>query len=211
MSPQKQSRRGKASPKTSKLNTRWPRLNITRTLRPIQNEFHCVQAVESLGVIASSASVPTFVSFPVSLSGFDQNAQLAAVFDQYKIIEIEYQFLPRYQYETSGSFTAYNPGVFHSVVDTTDNVALTTIAAALDYPTVKAWAPGRSNTLLTQRFNPQCVVTSTSDMLSSGDQWFSTNLSTLGFNGVKTAWTVTSSVLTMDCIVRAHLAFRMTR
>jgi len=189
----------------------WPVEMIPRRLPPVDGIFRCVQSLESTGVIVSSTSLATFIAFPVSLSGLDQNAQLAAVFDHYRIIEIEYQFLPRYQYETSGSFTAYNPGIFHTVVDTTDDTALTTIASALDYPSCKAWSPGRPNSNLVQRFNPQCVVTTTSYQLSGRNDWFSTSYASTAWNGVKTAWTVTSAALTMDAIVRVLIEFRRTR
>lgn len=152
----------------------------------------------------SSLSVATFTSWPISLSGFDQVATIVNLYDQYRFLIADYEFMPLYNGNTNVGFTA-DPGLFASVVDTTDSTVLTTFASATDYSTCRV---GSSVHPHRHRFVPQCLV---GNGVLAAQQWVATSSNTLAFNGVKTAWTPTVPVLGMRLIIRVAMQFRNLR
>jgi hypothetical protein len=191
--------------------------NISKPLRAVDSVFTCVQSLElnGAGALPSSASVASFAALGVSLNGFDQSSQLAAVFDWYRFTEIEYTFLPRVRSTVSNdqAFSVTpNIGIFHSVVDTNTLTPLTTVPQALDYPSCKAWAAGSPNHMLVQRFVPKTALGSAAGaIVNPTGVWYSTNVNTTPWAGVLTAWTVTSQVYFMDVIIRVKIQFKNTR
>lgn len=192
-------------------------MQISRPLRAVDSVFTCVQSLEinGGGALASSASAATFNSIGISLNAFDQSAQLAAVFDWYRFTEVEYTFLPRVRSTVSNdqAFSVTpNLGIFHTVVDTNTLTPLTTIPQALDYPTCKAWSAGSPNSLLVQRFVPKTALGSAAgSVVNPKGLWYSTNVNSTPWAGVLTAWTITSQVYYMDCIIRVKVQLKNTR
>jgi hypothetical protein len=154
---------------------------------------------------SSSLSAATFTSWPISLSGFDQVSTIVSLYDQYRFLAADYEFKPLYDGNTNVGFTA-DPGLFASVVDTTDSTVLTSFAAATDYSTCRVSSSTKPHR---HRFVPQCLVSSNG--LLASKQWVATSANTLAFNGVKTAWTATVPVLGMRLIIRVHMQFRNLR
>jgi hypothetical protein len=190
---------------------------ITRPLRPADSTLTIVQSLELNGgsALASSASAATFAALAVSLNGFDQASQLAAVFDWYRFTEVEYTFLPRVRSTVSNdqAFSVTpNIGIFHSVVDTNSLTPLTTIASALDYPSCKAWSAGAPNTMLVQRFVPKAALgTAAGALVNPRGIWYSTSVNTTPWAGVLTAWTTTSQIYLMDVIIRCKIQLKNAR
>jgi hypothetical protein len=188
---------------------------IRRPMQISDQTYTCVQSLELVGSIASSASVPTFIALGISLNGFDQDGSFSGLFDFYRFLECEFIFMPRVQTNVvnDGAFTAVqNVGVFHTVVDQNDGTALTTVAQALDYPSCKAWSAGAPASRLTQRFAPKALIgTAAATTVSPGSMWYSTAVSNQAWYGVKTAWTVTSAVFNIDLIIRVKMQFRNLR
>jgi hypothetical protein len=153
---------------------------------------------------SSSLSATTFTTWPISLSGFDQVATFIALYDQYRFMIADYEFMPLYNGNTNVGFTA-DPGLFASVVDTTDSTALISFAAASDYSTCRIGSSVRPHR---HRFVPQCLV---GNGVLAARQWVATSSNTLAFNGVKTAWTATVPVLGMRLIIRVAMEFRNLR
>lgn len=150
----------------------------------------------------------------MSLNAFDQYAQLAAVFDLYRIVELEYRYVPRMTVPEAIGITT--PGVFHTCVDFDDSTPLTTVAGILDYPSCKLWAPGQPNNNLIQRFKPRISMAVWAGAFAGynaapGTQWLDSVNAGIAYYGVKTAWTVTSSVMYMDLYVTARMQFRQVR
>jgi hypothetical protein len=171
----------------------------------INRPMDTVQTLVVQTPFTSSLSATTFTSWPISLSGFDQVATIIALYDQYRFIAADYEFKPVYDGNTNVGFTA-DPGLFASVVDTTDSTVLTSFAAATDYSTCRVSSSTKPHK---HRFIPQCLVSSNG--LLASQQWVSTSANTLAFNGVKTAWTATVPVLGMRLIIRVHMQFRNLR
>lgn len=200
------------------------RRNVKRTSdssvipRPIRlsddTVYTFVQHVEALANCTSSTTLPTFTATPMSLSAFDQANQFAALFDSYRIEELEYRYVPRVAV-SDGQFG--NCGVFHSVIDKDDTTNLTTIPQALDYTTCKMWSPGQPNSNLVQRYKPAVLPAIWAGGAFSGYSvgssliWLDTNNPGIPYYGVKTAWTVTSSILIMDLYITARMQFKHVR
>jgi hypothetical protein len=164
-----------------------------------------VQTLVVTTPFSSSTSATTFSQWPISLSGFDQVATIVALYDQYRFLSADYEFVPVYDGNTNVGFTA-DPGLFATVVDTTDSTALTTFAAATDYSTCRISSGVKSHR---RRFVPQCLVSSNG--ILGSQQWVATSSNTLAFNGVKTAWTATTPALGMRLVIRVHMQFRNLR
>jgi hypothetical protein len=164
-----------------------------------------VQTLVVTTPFTSSLSAATFTSWPISLSGFDQVATIVNLYDQYRFLAADYEFIPLYNGNTNVGFTA-DPGLFATVVDTTDATALTTFAAATDYSTCRI---GPGTLPRRHRFVPQCLASSNG--LLASQQWVATASNSLAFNGVKTAWTPTVPVLGMRLVIRVHMQFRNLR
>jgi hypothetical protein len=163
-----------------------------------------VQTLTVTTPFSSSTSVNTFTSWPISLSGFDQVSTIIALYDQYRFLTADYEFIPVYDGNTNIGFTA-DPGLFASVVDTTDSTALITFSAATDYSSCRV---SKSTTPHRHRFVPQCLI---GNGVLGSQQWVATASNTLAFNGVKTAWTPTIPALGMRLVIRVHMQFRNLR
>lgn len=171
--------------------------------------FRVVQSFELLAYATSSTTLPTFVATFFVVGNLDQITSLANVFDQYRIDFVEAWLTPRV--DTTISSTA-NPGIFHSVIDFDDAVALPTIGAALDYTNCmmasgvvghyRCWKPHVAGVV--QASGTASVHNLTSpwlDVASTGVQHY----------GLKTAWTVTDTPYVMDATFRLHISFRNVR
>jgi len=191
------------------------RLDIPRSLRIFDDVYTCVQTQEALVAATSSAGGTTFTAYGINLSGFAQSAALIGLFDYYRLIEAEYTFLPRVTTNVGdpNTFVAnLNLGLFHSVVDTNDVNILTSIADALNYPSCKVWSAGADQALLRHRFVPKVLVGAA---LLVDDRptnsWYSTAAPGTTWCGVKTCWSTTSNVFSMDLTIRVKMQFRNLR
>lgn len=179
-------------------------------IRAADNQiYEVVQSAEFLAQLSSSASVPTYGSIYTTLQNFDQYTDFAPVFDQYRIVEVEVSFFPRIQ-TVDGQIV--NAGLFHSVVDYDDSASLTSVASALDYTNCLV-TPG--NKMHRRTFVPHVALAAYAGAFTSyanvDRQWIDCSSSTVQHYGIKTAWTTTSIVLTMDVVVRARIQFRNVR
>jgi hypothetical protein len=157
----------------------------------------------------SSSSVPTFASYNVILSSFDNSTNFIAVFDQYRISLVEYTILPRFTTDTS---SVTDPGRMVSVVDLDDSTNLTTFNQSLDYP-------GAQVTEGTKRhrhtFTPCIAVAAYSGTFTSyaneSAPWIDCASSSVQHYGIKVAMSATSAAQVYDIVVRARLEFRNVR
>jgi hypothetical protein len=209
---------GRKNPRKSSNRQAWVQKKSTenRLLSPNQiirakdNQiYEIVQATEVLAATVSSSSVPIFSNYVTEFAQLDQYAALAAVFDQYRIVEIEYTAVPRLQ-TLDGTVT--NAGFFHSVVDYDDGTNLSTVAQALDYQNVLVTS---GNKVHKRTFKPRVAVAAYSGAFTSyanmENQWIDCTSPNVNYFGIKTAWTVTSTPLYMDVIIRMRVQFRNVR
>lgn len=142
----------------------------------------------------------------------DQYAQLGVVFDQYKILCLEYWVSPRTSID---AFTAAgtNLGRLAVVVDFDDATALPSFAAATDYATALVVSGG---TCVYQKFVPHVAVAVYAGgvFTSFGNEvapWIDAASPSVEHYGLKAASTVTSQVVTYDATIRYVIAYRNSR
>jgi hypothetical protein len=171
--------------------------------------YEVIQHVEVLNQCTSSTTASTFTGLYWSLGAHDQVASFSAVFDQYRITELEFRFVPKINANNS----TVSLGLFHVVVDFDDANVLTTVAQALDYTNckiVEGYKP------ITIRFRPHLAVSAFSGAFSSFANvspmlWIDTASTNVQYYGVKTAWTLTSAVAYYDLYVTSKIQFRNVR
>jgi len=161
-----------------------------------------------LSAISSSVTLPTFSAQSFSLNNLDQVTQLTAVFDQYKIRQVELNYIPNAS--TGVSVTAV--GLFSVVVDYDDAVNFSSSLSALDYPNCTT-VPGDQS--VKKVFTPAIAVAAYSGAFTSfsnkSRQWIDCSSPGVIHYGCKTSSTTTSAVLTYSIIGRMLVSFRNVR
>lgn len=136
-------------------------------------------------------------------------SSLTAVFDQYRIPLIEVCFRPRANFEYSASA---NTGQLITVIDLDDSVPLTTMGQAADYANALI---GRGIDSQRRVFRPHCALAAYSGTFTSyanvASPWIDCTSSGVIHYGVKTAWSQTDSVYSVDFTVRILAEFRNVR
>jgi hypothetical protein len=167
------------------------------------------QSLVLANAVVTSVALATFATFSFTLSVLDQVSSLVAVFDQYRIDEIEFWLFPHL---SSNNAASGNPGLLATVVDYDDTNALTTFAQALDYTNCVT-----SSGLMGhyRRFRPHVATAAYSGAFTSfaneERKWLDAASPGIIHYGIKTASATTSSVETYDAIVRYHVSFRNVR
>jgi hypothetical protein len=144
--------------------------------------------------ITSSTTVTTFTATNFTFSSLDQVNNLTAIFDQYRFAKVRVEWLP--QFNDNNTVTV-DTGSFATVVDFDDNTALASYNSAVDY----------SNCIQSSGYTPHvvefvpCIAVAAyagafSSFANQPAPWIDTASSGVQHYGVKTAWTVTSSVIT---------------
>jgi len=177
---------------------------------PDNQVFKMTQSVEILSLLTGSTTLPTFAASYFYIGAVDQVSSLSAVFDQYRIDEIETWIVPRLTSQASASF---NNGLLTSVVDYDDANALTTVASALDY----------TNALTTsglmghyRRFKPHVAEALYGGAFTSygnvASPWIDFASTGVQHYGLKLAFTVCGSAsMVFDMIYRLHFSCRNIR
>jgi hypothetical protein len=176
---------------------------------PDNQVYKVSQSLVLANAIVTSLALATFATFSFSLSQLDQVASLVAVFDQYRIDEIEMWLFPHL---SSNNAASGNPGLLATVIDYDDSNALTTFAQALDYTNCLT-----SSGLMGhyRRFRPHLATAAYSGVFTSfandEETWIDAASTGVLHYGVKSAAATTSSVETYDAIVRFHVSLRNVR
>jgi len=181
-----------------------PRFMKVRTNVP----FHVVQT-SSAGTIASSTTVPSLYAFYFALSGVDQYASWAAVFDQYRIRSLEVWTQPR---QTITSGVSVNPGVLSTAVDYDDANSPATTGELYDYENALI---GNGISVHYHRFHPHAAIATYAGAFTSygnvESPWIDAASVTVQHYGIKAGWTVTDVIYTQDVMVKYHIEFRNVR
>jgi len=179
--------------------------------RPMSNEsiYKFTQMVAT-ATNSSNTTVAVFFTQYFTASMVDQISSLTAVFDQYRIDEIEVWFIPRIGASNEGA--TVDQGLFASVVDYDDATALSTFAQALDYSNVMV-TNGRDGHY--RRFKPHCAIAAYSGAFTSfvnePSPWIDAASTGVQHYGVKTAWTATDVLYSQSIQARFHMSWRNVR
>jgi len=171
--------------------------------------FSDILSFTSTNIISSSTTVPIFGSVNFNASQFGQFPDLAAVFDQYRILAVECIFRPTVNSVTQSTAT---PGELTVVIDQDDANAATSLTQLQEYGT-QITKPGYKK--IRRCFKPHIAMAAYSGAFSSfanvRDQWLDVASPGIQHYGLKFGWSVTSQVYSYDATIRAHFQFRSTR
>jgi hypothetical protein len=165
------------------------------------------QTIVNTSFHSTSTTLESFASRNFSFSDIDQYAQLAAVFDQYRINSVECYLMPN-----GPNLNISNDGKITSVIDFDDGSALSSFGSSLDY--TNALTTG-CQTCHYRRFVPHIAVASYTGTFNGfsnlGHQWIDAASSSVAHFGLKTAATLTSTVATFDLVVRMNISLKSVR
>jgi hypothetical protein len=186
---------------------REPRFPLRASL--VNKTYKVMQTAPQVTAIISSSSGPSysFINFYFGL--LDNVAAWQTCFDQYRVDMLEVTFRPRMSFESSSTA---NTGTFVTVVDVDDSTTLTSVAAALDYATALT---GRGFEIQKRTFKPHAAIAAYSGSFTSyanvTSPWIDMASTSVYHYGVKTAWTQTDSVYTIDTTTRVLFTLRNVR
>jgi len=153
-------------------------------------------------VTTSSSGAEVDGASTFNLGQLAQQSTLSALFDQYRLVEIEFWLTPTYQNYIGGASNAR-----YAVAVDYDNSTTVSFSALLQYPNVQDVS---ANTGVYVRFKPHTTLSSQTnnsaanltdmwvDCASPGQNWF----------GVKWAVPATSVTYTLNSCARYHFQFR---
>jgi hypothetical protein len=172
------------------------------------NQIYTTNAeYETLSAFSSSTTVPVFYGTYFTVGSLDQFSSLSAVFDQYRVDEVEWWCVP------NNHVTSQNGGGFlTSVVDYDDANALSTVPQALDYQNALTNEASAGHY---RRFKPHAAVAMYSGTFASygniESPWIDCASPSVQHYGIKIAVTAMSSISGYNTITRLLVSFRNVR
>jgi len=200
--------KGRVLPRDGKLFSAIGQMQIWKvptnnTILPIMQTY-----VHPNSPFTSSALSATFGGLAFMVSSLDQISSLTALFDQYRIIEIEVWIIPR----TTNNTVTSNTGLLATVVDYDDDTVLGTLGAALDYTNVVVGTGIEGHY---RRFKPHAAMAAYSGAFSAfanvESPWIDAASTGVRHYGLKSVWTATDIAYNSDILVRLHTEWRNVR
>lgn len=181
---------------------------------PDNKPFKFIQSYEVLAFVTQSNASFTFASYAPTSSNINQFSSFAAVFDQYRVSEIELWLLPRHTNPLSVSSTG-NTGLLYTVIDYDDASSLSTALAFEQY----------SNCVVSptyvgvyRKFKPHIAVANYAGSFTGYSNvvmgWVDCSTTGTVMYGVKIGCSVcdaTSDEQVFDVVARYHVEFRNVR
>lgn len=170
--------------------------------------FTMTQNVLVLNWFSTSVTLPTFTFIDFVASQIDQFNDLAAVFDQYRVNEVEVFITNQ-----ASNLNIQNTGRLITVLDYDDSNNLTTLGQAEDYTTAVTSSCQSSQY---RRLVPRMALAAYSGTLFNSfaniaPQWIDSASTAVKHYGVKLAASVTSSVMVFDLQIKYNISFRQVR
>lgn len=168
--------------------------------------YGIVQEFTSLALGTTSTSVNTYFSADFALSLLDQVSSLTALFDQYRVHEIEAWITPRCIQSSNA------PTQYCTVVDLDDYTVLSTYPSATDYQNIVQSTVYDGHY---RRWRPRAAVAAYSGTFVSyanvGNMWMDCASTGVQWYGLKGAVALTTTAFPIDLVYRVHLQFRNVR
>jgi len=157
--------------------------------------------------LATSTTLQTFKSSAFLLNNLNPAGNLTAIFDQYRIVEVETFLIAR---TTASASNTSNPGIVVSVVDYDNVTNLSNVQAGLNYQNCLF---GDAITSHYRRFKPHAAVAAYSGgaftaFANMDSQWVDSAYPSVEHYGLKYGATVTDVIYTFDHMIRMHVQFR---
>ncbi len=171
--------------------------------------FNIIKSVKLTDAVSSNVA-NTYTAYNFQLGDVGDNVSLGNIFDQYRIMMVELEFIPGSNSQTSA---ANNMGLFTTVLDYDDSSVLTSIASALDYSSaITTEGYERQRRVLVPKVAVAAYAGAFTAYAVQTQQWIDVASSTVQHYGCKTAWTPTSTNgVAISVIAKYWLQFRCTR
>jgi len=184
-----------------------PRFPLRSTLD--NKPFNIIQSLPPI-TLTSSSVAPVFSAQNFTFNQFDQVTQLAAVFDQYRFVMIECEFIPGVN---DNNVAATNMGLFATVIDYDDATVLSSFNTALDYTNCLV---GSGYEAQRRTFIPHTAVAAYAGAFTSFSNvtspWIDSGSPSVQHYGLKTAWTATTTTAQiMTLLPKVWVQFRNVR
>jgi len=176
---------------------------------PVKSEVVIMRSYIDSSVGQSSSAI-TYNARNFTFAQIGDYTNLAAVFDQYKILAVEVLYQPRNNFENA----AVNLGRFHTVLDYDDSTVLTSVSQATNYENC---ITGQNYQAQRRCLRPRIAVAAYSGSFTSyanmADQWIDVASASVQHYGVKEVFEqgTVSYLNAMDVEVRVALALRASR
>lgn len=180
----------------------WPAFN--NTLKKDNSEHHFIQTNDLGVVVTTSTTVPVFYARSFTYTDVNQVTSFTAIFDQYRIDEVEVWMVPNLSATTNNS-----PSLWYSVVDYDDAVAPTMLATLQQYTNVIMTPMSNGHYV---RFKPHCAeavyagaFTSYGNILAP---WIDSTSSSVQHYGFKAGFNSTPNAYGVQMVIRFHFSCR---
>jgi hypothetical protein len=149
----------------------------------------------------SSTTVPVYGSLTVTLNAFDIDNAISAVFDQYRIVQIETWLIPR---QSTADTSSASPGMIISAVDVDDANAPTSYGQVTHYQSAVESAGIQGHY---HRWQPHVAVAAYSGVFTSfaneASPWIDMASDGVQHYGMKVASAVGTQACVYDLVTRA--------
>lgn len=176
---------------------------------PAPRTYSMVASGRYNNLFTSSATVPVFAGQAFSFINVDQNAALTAIFDQYRIREIECWLVPQFTAAANNNAAA---GCVASVIDLDDSTNTITVDSAGDYTSAVITSIDQGHY---RHFIPHVADALYSGAFTSfgsvAAPWIDTASNTVQHYGLKFAVDPTPTTWSYSIIFKLHLDFRNVR
>jgi hypothetical protein len=172
-----------------------------RLLRSVRDTIDVQMQGDVSAFLTTSNAIPTYAVHAFLLSDFYQSAEYTALFDQYKIVEIECWI--------TGSSVELNSGSVYSAVDLDD----ATVPTAVGSVAAKQGALAANSTVSHYHRWKPCVAVAAYNGAFAGyaaqpDQWLNCSYPSIQHYGLKMASEAMTSAELYNLSFRAHVQFR---
>jgi len=157
--------------------------------------------------IVTSTTGNTFRSYAFSISNLSDVVEMASVFDQYRITQVDCKFIPNITEALSSTPVA---GTVASVIDFDDANVFTSLTDPLDYSSLSMWKPLETIQLT---FKPRMAMGAYGSSVfgsfaNVAPQWIDAASATVEHYGLKLAFGSTTTAITYSPIFRLHVEWR---
>jgi len=171
--------------------------------------YNHVTTQEFPAFLVTSNTVQTFANFAMQLANVVDVTNLTSVFDQYRVVRVQFWIVPRFGPPTSNTA---NQGNLVSAVDYDDNTNWTSFATGLEY----------SNSITSggcqghyHDFKPHVALAAYQGALTAfaneENIWIDCAYPNVYYYGLKAGSTVTDAAYNFDAFARVYLQFRNQR
>lgn len=194
--------RGTATAVWNTYSQQFPHYN--NTLKKDNAVHRFIQSLDFGAVLTTSTTLPTFYARSFTFNDVQQVSSFTAVFDQYRIDELELWLYP----DVSNSASTTNP-TYYSAIDYDDANAPTALGSLQQYTNVIETTMNNGHYM---RFRPHVAIAAYSGAFTSfmnqKSNWIDSGSPGVQHYGIKAGFNITGSTVNIRLMCRIHFSCR---